>query len=310
MALAHSTKQALKSRFGDRVRFDEPMAAHTSLRIGGPADALVLPETEDEVLGLLSMLAAQGVCWLAVGGGTNLLVGDGGIRAVVIDLRRGFADIAEQHREDKTVRVRAGAGARLSALCRYAVDQGLAGMLFAVGIPGTVGGAAMMNAGTARGDMASVIADIRMAKTPETVETVPADVLGFSYRGLSWGNEAQPPLIFSVAVRLIPENVDALRREEEQLLHWRKKSQPAGLSAGCFFKNPVSGPPAGQLIDRAGLKGISVGDAVVSERHANFFLNRGHATASDMRRLIETVQNRVHQAFNVYLEPEVKIIGE
>ncbi len=310
MALPETTKQALEKTFGDRVRFDEPMAAHTSLKIGGPADALVMPETETELLYLLRHLAAEGIAWFVLGGGTNLLVADGGVRGVAVDLSKGFGGIEVERRDNEYVMVRAGGGARLSALCRYAVANGWAGMLFATGIPGTVGGAVVMNAGTSRGDMASVIADLRMAKGPEAIETVTADRLCFSYRGLKWRDEKVPPVIVSVGLRLGEEDREVLRREQIRMQQWRKNSQPWGLSAGCFFKNPAGGQPAGQLIERAGLKGVGIGDAVVSEKHANFILNRGQATASDMRRLIETVQNRVYQAFNVYLELEVRIIGE
>ncbi|MGM0452141.1 MAG: UDP-N-acetylmuramate dehydrogenase [Thermodesulfobacteriota bacterium] len=310
MALPATIKQALEKTFGDRVRFDEPMAAHTSLKIGGPADALVWPETETQLLELLRHLDAEGIAWFVIGGGTNLLVGDAGLRAVVVDLGKGFAEIAIERRDNEQAMVRAGGGARLSALCRYAVENGLAGMLFATGIPGTVGGAAVMNAGTSRGDMASVISDIRMATGPDAIETVTADRLCFSYRGLQWGDQAAQPVIVSVGLCLGEKDREVLRREQIQMQQWRKKNQPAGLSAGCFFKNPADGHPAGQLIEQAGLKGIGIGDAVVSEKHANFILNRGQATASDMRRLIETVQNRVYQTFNVYLELEVKIIGD
>lgn len=314
MALPAPVKTALKERFGEHVRFDEPMAAHTSLRVGGPADALVMPGAIDDLTGLIRMLTAEGIDWLILGGGTNLLVRDKGIRGVVISLSRGFRGIRVQAENPEYSLVVAGAGAKLSALCRYAAENGLSGMEFAVGIPGSIGGAIMMNAGTAIGEMESAIADITILYPPERVETIRRDRLSFAYRGIQWqcaeAGTGTHPIILETTLRLGHADTETLRQRDAELIARRKTIQPAGLSAGCFFKNPAQGPSAGELIDRAGLKGYAQGDAVVSEKHANFLLNRGNASAADMLRLMAVVQERVSGTFNIQIEPEIKIVGQ
>jgi len=309
LALSANIAATLAARFGKRIRFNEPMAAHTTLRVGGPADALVMPRSPEELIDLMRLLHDEGIAWFILGGGTNLLVRDQGIRGVVISLSR-MCRIRRVAEGPESTRVTVEAGARLSALCRYAQENGLSGMSFAVGIPGTVGGAAMMNAGTVLGDMGTVITDLAVLHPPDRVETIGRDRLDFTYRELKWDRSGMPPVILSAAIRLGRTAPDDLRQSTNERTAWRKASQPGGFSAGCVFRNPCQGPSAGELIDRSGLKGYAEGDALISEKHANFFINRGNATAADLLRLMGVVQERVFNTFNTLLEPEIKIVGQ
>lgn len=308
-------RQWLANRFGDRVSWDEPMSRHTTLGVGGPADALVAPDSVQELRELIARCRQQAVAYTVLAGGSNLLVRDRGIRGIVIDMKKGWKTIKRQPDREGRARLTVGAGLGLGALCRYAADNGLAGMTFAVGIPGTVGGAVAMNAGTADGWMGSVVEAVQVVTGDGAVKTESKNNLLFSYRRFAPRNYdvsvSGPFVITGADLALGFDDPEALRAKVEERLRLRSAAQPAGVrSAGCFFKNPEGGEPAGKLIDRAGLKGLAVGGAAVSEKHANFLVNREGATAFDMIALMETVQQRVADAFGVTLEPEVTIVGE
>ncbi|MFW6080712.1 MAG: UDP-N-acetylmuramate dehydrogenase [Desulfosalsimonas sp.] len=313
--LTGELKKRLKERLGERVSFDVPMARHTYFRVGGPADAIAMPADISELMDLAGILHQAGVDWFVLGGGTNLLVKDGGIRGVVVSLKKGFSEIKTVESSGSRVMVRAGAGARLSSLCRYAQENNLEGINFAVGIPGTVGGAVMMNAGTRHGAMNSVIAAIDVLHVPDRTGTIPAESLSFKYRGLEWdrstlGKSGREPVVLAGWFQLSPGDGRALAEEARQLQARRNKSQPSGFSAGCVFKNPSPDMPAGRLIDQAGLKGMRMGDAQVSEVHANFIVNLGGAKASDILSLVEQVRQKVLLTHGVKLEPEIITVGE
>ncbi len=310
MAINEKLKKQLQTRFSNRVRFDEPMSAHTSFRIGGPADAYVMPADESELADLIKWINETGLRFFIMGGGTNLLVRDQGIRGIVICLAK-LNDLSRQG----SAKVLAMAGAKLNTLCRYAIDNGLSGMNFALGIPGTVGGAIRMNAGTAHGTISSVVDGIRIIRPDGNVKKLDKSSLKFSYRGLELHEENKgdenPCVIieggFSFSKNVLPD----VKAEADAVLRKKQKNQPTELaSAGCFFKNPDTGASAGQLIDQAGLKEVCVGDAVVSEKHANFIYNRNNATAEDVLRLAEIVKETILKKFNITLETEVKVIGE
>lgn len=305
----------LAELLGKRVTFDVPMAKHTTFRVGGPADALAAPADTRELIELMSMLENSHVDWFVLGGGTNLLVKDSGVRGVVISLRQGFSEIKAGKTGRDSVLVHAGAGARLSALCRYALENNLAGMNFALGIPGTVGGAVIMNAGTWAGTVESVLAEIDVLLVPDRPETIPGSRLCFNYRGLAWDDSmiaesGREPIILTGRFELEPAGDRDQIAEAESMQAWRRQSQPTGYCAGCVFKNPSFEMPAGKLIDQAGLKGLCAGDAQVSEVHANFIVNLGGASASDILHLMETVRQKVRRVHGVELEPEIRIIGE
>ncbi len=305
----------LTKKFGANVCFDEPMARHTSLRVGGPAEAFIAPNSFERLVELVEWSFKKKIPYVVVGHGTNLLVKDSGIKGLVIVLMDCLCTIERKEGEKEGVMVTAMAGARIQSLCSYALANGLNGMNFALGIPGTVGGGIMMNAGTALGSMESVLKAIHVLQPWGAVKRVGIENLAFSYRGLPWkenqlSNGPSLSFIIDGSFLLHPSDPHELKKEAVKIQGARKKSQPFGrLSAGCFFKNPRTGKTAGELIELAGLKEISIGGAGVSPIHANFIINNGNATAADILALMETIQEKVLQTFNIYLEEEVKIIG-
>ncbi len=304
----------LGRHFAKQVRFDEPMARHTTFRVGGPADAFVFLKTVPELERLLGFCRERALPYLIVGDGSNLLVKDGGIRGVVMVFISGLRRIKRVREENDTVVVQAMAGARTRRLCRFAAEEGLGGMNFAVGIPGTVGGALFMNAGTAAGCMADVVEAVEIMDPDGTVKPYPRKALDFSYRALRWGRgekkKGSGGIVLSGSFRLHRVDGKKLMAEAEALVAVRKKTQPwRSRTAGCFFKNPPGDKSAGELIELAGLKGKRVGGARVSRRHANFIVNTGDATASEILSLAGQVRAAVSKTFGVDLEPEVKIVG-
>ena len=305
----------LIKKFGTNVCFNEPMARHTSLRVGGPAEAFIAPDSFERLVELVEWSFKKKIPYVIVGHGTNLLVKDSGIKGLVIVLMDCLCTIERKEDEKEGVMVTAMAGARIQSLCSYALANGLKGMNFALGIPGTVGGGIMMNAGTALGSMETTLKAIHVLQPWGAVKRVGIENLTFSYRGLSWeenqsSNGHSLSFIIDGSFLLHPSDFHELKKEGERIQRARKKSQPNGrLSAGCFFKNPRTGKTAGELIELAGLKEISIGGAGVSPLHANFIINNGNATAADILALMDTIQEKVLQTFNIHLEEEVKIIG-
>ncbi len=304
------------AHFNRRVKFDEPMSKHTSFRVGGPAEALVTPDSVDQMAELIRWAAETKVPYRVVGGGSNLLVGDGGCSGVVVKLSKGMNRIQASARKGRTVRITAMAGAGLQRLCWYAIRQGLGGLNFALGIPGTVGGAIMMNAGTAGGTIEQVLESVDLLAPDGRIYQKKRAQLDFSYRRLvletSEGSEAYgQPVILSGDFGLRSSDPRQLETEAKAILASRRKREPLRFpSAGCFFKNPSPELPAGRLIDQAGLKGKRVGDAQISEKHANYIINRGRASAGDILELSRLVQDVVRASFNIELEPEVIILGK
>jgi len=300
---------------GKNVKFDEPMAMHTSLRIGGPAEAYVTPETTKDLISIVKWSWQKGIPYLIVGDGTNLLVKDGGIRGIVIILKKCLNKISRTAEIEDGVVVTAEAGARLRALCRFAITSGLEGMNFALGIPGSVGGGIMMNAGTSHGWVENVLDSITVLHATGLTRKITRENLDFSYRSLSLPEKenqvsAGQPVILDGRFRLKPSDPVRLKEEAEAILKKREKNQPIDLpSAGCFFKNPGAGKTAGQLVELAGLKGKSIGGAEISAKHANFIINRNKASAADCLALMALVQTTVSEKFNINLEAEVKIVG-
>ncbi|MFZ0243635.1 MAG: UDP-N-acetylmuramate dehydrogenase [Desulfobacterales bacterium] len=307
-------KNWLSEHFGRQVRFDEPMARHTWFRVGGPAEALVTPADTDTLSQLLTGCRAGGIPWLILGSGSNLLVKDGGIAGVVISLRRCLTKI-ESTAGSAGVRTTAQAGVKLPVLCRYCIEHGFAGLNFALGIPATVGGAIVMNAGTARGSIADVLQSLACLQPDGRRVRFDRRELDFAYRRLALkpggaAEGSQDPVIVDGTFALKPADKKRLANEAGRILKERAAKQPIDQpSAGCFFKNPPAGRSAGELIEKAGLKGRQIGGARVSEKHANFIVNAGGASAADILALMDLVQGRVAAEFAVDLVPEVKIVG-
>ena len=316
MLLNTDSKKWLKSRFKINVKFDEPLSAHTSFRVGGPAAAYVVPKKQKDLFELITWLKERKYPFLIIGAGTNLLVKDEGLPGIVIGLQRCLNRILIKENLKDTVTVKAMAGAKLGRLCWFALKHGLEGMNFALGIPGTVGGGIMMNAGTTYGWMEGVLEAITVLFPSGNMASIGRDKLDFSYRALSWEKEDPRynlgrPIIVDGCFNLNKADSQKLRDEAETLLKTREKKQPTTRpSAGCFFKNPVSGRTAGELIEKAGLKGRRIGGAEVSTKHANFIINTGKATAADILALMELIQETVLKKYNIQLDTEVKIVGK
>ncbi len=291
----------------EKAVFDEPMHKHTSLKVGGAADAFITPLSLEELKKIALWAKKNNIFYFIIGSGTNIIVKDNGIRGIVISLKF-FNKIQKIEKKEDNVTIIAEAGAKLSALCRFAERNGYKGMTFAEGIPGTVGGAIFGNAGTSSGEMKDVVKDITFLNDCGEIETIEKEKINFSYRNSGIKNSF---IILSGSFGLEISNSDEIKKENKKIIEIRKKKQPQGvLSAGSFFKNSKNGKSAGELIDKAGLKGLSHKGAQISDKHANFIINKGTAKASDLIELMNKAREIVKEKFNITLETEVKIIGE
>jgi UDP-N-acetylenolpyruvoylglucosamine reductase len=284
------------------IRSDEPLARHTTLRVGGPADLYVEPASDEDLAAVLAYCNERGRQFLVIGRGSNLLVKDCGVRGVVICLLHGhFSRIAVTGE-----RLSCGAGARLKAVAVEAKRAGLAGLEFLEGIPGSVGGALRMNAGAMGGAIFDVVETVRLMTSDGKVQDRKASELGSAYRSCA-GLKAHVAL--SAVLRSHSGSREAIERRMNEYSQKRWQAQPAAPSAGCIFKNPAA-IPAGKLIDELGFKGTRVGGAVVSAEHGNFIVNDGGATARDILELIEVIRQRARAERGIELETEVQVIGE
>ena len=291
-------------RHFDRARIfeHEPMSSHTTFRVGGPADVLFRPASPKEVTQALEIAARCGTPCQVIGNGSNLLVRDGGIRGLVIEIGEGMSAIRVEG-----TRIEAQAGARLAALSRAAMEASLTGLEFASGIPGTVGGAVAMNAGAYNGEMSQVLVDAQVYADGRIL-TLSREELALGYRTSRVLEEGM--VVLSARFELKEGDQAAIRDTMNDLNRRRREKQPLSYpSAGSTFKRPL-GHYAGALIEQAHLKGCTVGGAQVSELHAGFIINAGGATARDILDLIKLVQDRVYALSGVRLEPEVRILGE
>lgn len=295
--------ERLNHSLGGALSFDEPMNRHTSFRIGGPADALFVPQDVGELKKALKSAQELDIPVTVIGNGSNLLVRDGGIRGLVVKLS-GTLDYVHVLGTD----LRAGSGVLLSTLAHVAVEAGLKGLEFAAGIPGTLGGALSMNAGAYDGEMKDVVSAVRaLTLAGEEVELC-GEELAFGYRHSAL--KARELVAVEATLTLTPGDKEASLARITELNRLRREKQPIALpSAGSVFKRPP-GHFAGRLIEQAGLKGCRIGDAEVSTLHAGFIVNVGNATARDVLDLIFHVQSKVREQSGVALEPEVRIVGE
>ncbi len=282
---------------------NEPMSKHTSFKIGGPADVIALPANEEELQALLKRAKDNGIPVTLIGNGSNLLVRDKGIRGLVIKLGNMLCKI-----EAEGERLSFGSGVSLAMASRKAADLELTGMEFAVGIPGSIGGAVYMNAGAYDGEMSKVVESVRVIDTNGDLMLLKAEQLEFAYRKTKLQKSGL--IVTEVNLKLEPGCKDDITSKMADFSHRRISKQPLELpSAGSMFKRPV-GYFAGTLIEQTGLKGYTVGGAQVSEKHAGFVVNVGGATAADVLQLIKDVQDKVFSAHGVQLEPEVLVLGE
>ena len=298
-------KSLVQANFApERIIPRAPMARFTTFRVGGPADVLVNIDSAAEISVALRAARAAGVPVTIIGNGSNLLVRDGGIRGLVMRISQPMSAIT---REGDTLHVQAGA--TLPAVAGFAQRSGLEGLAPMAGIPGTLGGAVIMNAGAYGGEMSQVVTRVdAIARSDGKPIRFEGHALGFAYRHSAMMDAGV--IVTDVTLRLTPGDPDAIARRTEELLVARREKQPLEYpSAGSTFKRP-EGAFAAKLIDDAGLKGLRIGDAQVSEKHAGFIVNLGSATASDILALMAEVQSRVLAASGITLEPEVRILGE
>jgi len=293
------------------------MDRYTSFRVGGPADLLVLPQTVEQVVALVKTAHKAKLPVTIIGGGTNVLISDNGIRGLVMVLTRLKQKIGQIRPSINTgdespdpIYLTALAGEPLGRLCRYAADAGLTGLAWAAGIPGTIGGAVMMNAGAFGSDMSQIVKQIEILDLA-TLETqiLPADSLSlqFSYRKLALENS----IVLKVRLGLTKADAGTVRDEFYRNLKTKQSTQPVSqASAGCFFKNPPGDKSAGFLIEQAGIKSARFNGAMVSDLHANFIVNHGNACARDILNLAGQVRRRVYEKFGINLKEEVKTIGD
>ena len=286
----------------EHVLVREPMSRHTTFRTGGPADLLVQPKAE-QIAPILEVCRNEEIPWTIIGNGSNLLVGDGGIRGVVLEIGKQMSDIAIEG----TV-ITAGAGAMLSSIASRAAAAELTGMEFASGIPGSLGGAVVMNAGAYGGEMKDILQKVTVLTPEGTVQTLSVEELELSYRHSIIPEKGY--LVISAILKLQSGNADEIQSIMDDLKEKRVSKQPLEYpSAGSTFKRP-EGYFAGKLIQDAGLRGFRVGGAQVSEKHCGFIINRDQATSTDICQLMQQVSEIVYKKFGVRLEPEVKKIGE
>ena len=298
----------LNDIFGkDNVRLQESMAEHTSFRIGGPADYYVTPQDPESLAQGIALCAEENVPYYIVGNGTNLLIADRGFRGVIFQILRTMDSITCRE-EDGVLLLFAQAGALLSRAARTVAEKGYAGFEFAAGIPGTIGGAVMMNAGAYGGEIGDHLLYVDVLDEKGQMLRLTLPELAFGYRRSIVMDKGY--IVLDVCMSFEKGDPDAVMQRVEELSGKRKSSQPLDYpSAGSTFKRP-EGYFAGKLIQDCGLKGLTVGGAQVSEKHAGFVINIGGATAADVRELIRQVQAKVKEQFGVLLEPEIRMIGE
>ena len=301
-------RNKLRHLVAERVRFNCPLARFTSFGIGGPADALVEVHNEFELIELLGFFRAENVEWKVIGKGTNVLITDAGFSGAVILLEGSFREVKREKAKQRgdCCRVTAGAGCSLARMVSFCADEGLKGFEFACGIPGSLGGAIVMNAGAWGGEISDCLMSVTIADHTG-IKRLDRHDLRFSYR--SWHDYddlAASSVIASAEVELAYGEVGEIKERCRNLLEKRNQRQPKGFAnAGSFFKNP-EGDYAGRLIEASGLKGVRIGGAMVSDVHANFLVNRGGATSKDIIELMELIQEKVFRDHKILLKPEIR----
>ena len=296
----------LRSTFGDRLRENVPLSSYTAARIGGPADAMVFVRSADELAEAAEKLWKMDVPYLLLGGGSNVLVSDKGVRGVVIINR---ARILKFDLQSEPPSVHAESGVTANDVAQRAARLGLAGFEWAAGVPGSLGGAVYGNAGAFGRDIAGNLISLELIHRQDGRQVWPVEKMDYGYRTSMLKRDRPPVLILSVELALSHSNPQAIQVKMEQFSERRRNTQPPGASMGSMFKNPPD-DKAGRLIEAAGLKGRRIGNAEISTQHANFFINHGQTRAEDMKALIDLARNTVSEKFGINLELEVEIIGE
>ena len=301
-------KENRKQRFSEilnenQILEAEPMSRHTTFRIGGPAELFLVPKSTEEIAGIFKICREEGIPWFVLGNGSNLLVSDKGYQGVVIQLYKGFGEVKVQG-----CQITAQAGALLSQIAAAAREESLTGFEFAGGIPGTLGGAVVMNAGAYGGEMKDVVKEVTVLTREGEIRTLQAEELAMGYRTSAIKEAGY--IVLSAVLSLEKGDKEQIKARMQELAGMRSSKQPLQYpSAGSTFKRP-EGYFAGKLIMDSGLRGYQVGGAQVSEKHCGFVINTGNATARDVRNLMADVQRIVEEKYGVKLEPEVKFLGD
>ena len=296
-------KELFKNKDIGEVLFNERMKNHTSFKIGGPADVIIIPKDEKGVLEAITLLRANNIDFFIMGNGTNLLVKDGGLRCVVIKINEGLNKVEIQGNK-----VFCQAGALLTSVSKQVARENLTGMEFANGIPGTIGGAVTMNAGAYGGEMKDIISSVRIIDKENNIKEYTNSEMNFRYRGSRVTDEDL--IVLSVELELKPGDPEEIDRTMKDLTYQRTSKQPLELpSGGSTFKRPV-GYFAGKLIEDSGLRGLRHGGAQISEKHCGFVVNVENASCKNVLELIQIVQKTVRDNYDVELETEIKLIGE
>ncbi|MGM0417310.1 MAG: UDP-N-acetylmuramate dehydrogenase [Thermodesulfobacteriota bacterium] len=304
------TTELNNQTFKVNISKDVDLGPKTGFRTGGKADFFAEPENLESLINLLKKIKSENSDFNVIGGGTNTLVKDTGIK-YVINPGKYFSSFLTENENEHSVLLRVQSGVKLPRLCWYAAARGYLGLNCLTGIPGLVGGAVFMNAGTDKGNISSVIKEITAVDESGNLLKIKDHDLIPGYRKLDFKNQRiENYIIIDVLLELDKTDKNKTYKEAKELIKKRKEKQPLKLaSCGSFFKNPSSEIPAGMLIEKAGLKGKSIGGAEISKVHANFITNKNNATTQDILKLKELVQKKVKQRFNIDLKPEVKIVG-
>ena len=304
------TVERLRQTFGEQLHVNEALARYTTARVGGSAELFLTVTTSEELLTAVEMAYSAGVSYFVLGGGSNIIIADSGITGLVVLNRARRVNLRHS---GAGVVCTAESGANLSALARQCISKGLGGLEWAIGVPGTVGGAVVGNAGAHGADIDGQLLAATVWEPGRGVFVYNREDMKYGYRDSVLKHDAlagRPRrVVLAAELQLKPEAVDVLSARAEGFNAHRKDRQPGGASTGSMFKNPEN-YYAGYLIDTAGLKGLRIGDALISEKHANFFINAGEATAEDIRALIAEAWNSVREQFGIEMELEVELVGD
>ena len=293
----------LKNNINRKILFNEPMKKHTTFGIGGNVDALIYPSNKNELQFILFEAKNNNIPIYITGSGSNLLVSDSGFNGIVISLSKTFKDLAI----NDNFKINAGSGVMLSRMVRQAIKKGIGGLESLIGVPGTIGGALVMNAGAYGKEISNFFISAEVIDLDGNEKIYKKDDIQFDYR---FSTFTKNDIITYINFQCKKGNPDLIKKLKIESSTKRKDSQPLNYrSAGSIFKNPKDGPAAGYLIDQAGLKGIKSGDAEISKKHANFIINHGKAKSSDIIKLIKKIQKNVLEKFNITLKLEIKLLG-
>jgi UDP-N-acetylmuramate dehydrogenase len=307
MLMDTTLRQKLRDMVSGKIMFDEPMSRHTSIGVGGIAEAVVWPERSEELSQIIHFLRHYQIPFIPLGNGTNLIVKDGGYKGTIISMQ-GLNRISLTEMGPKEVLLHAGAGVALSEIVLQSEKRALSGMEFCAGIPGSVGGAVRMNAGAWGKEIKDVVETVNLMIVSGEIISSKRDDLKFEYRNL---NISEGTIIVGASFLLTRAIEEQIRARISEILGKRKNKHPLEYrNAGSIFKNPNGGIPAGQIIDELGLKGTRIGDAKISEKHGNFIVNLENAKASDIIALIDMIRTKVSEERGIKLQTEVKIVGE